>query len=491
MTRSILLSLVLATVCCLFISQSTQAQYTTGISAITYDQYSQMIFTYSATDIDYYTEFYYDVYVDAVIYKDGIFATNGSDSDQNGDGIAEVYLQQTSVQSNHAYHLFSDHFVIGFYEVYDPTWGYGYWDPYGYDFLPGGTYPGGYTFFPTGQTITQYGMIYLGTTQVFLWIYPNIPGQIELLGFKGDHQIYEYASGNAIDNNDQGEPVWYRSPPESKPAAYKRGAKPKVNIWLQFNQSVPANTAVTVRAKYNNNVVATKTIYIQGFGPKISDIDFSADLETNTAQVKIGNYTLNWELTYDGQNWLSLGNSGPHKIYWTYDVPKANPFSDINNVSFPEIYDKALEIGCGKANGASTERDIAIAVNSDVAQTLKYRAVGPNVSHPLIYYSPTSLAVPSCATHANLLTGVLRSIGIEATTKYVWGGESSNDALYNYTYRNASNIPYRVSMRLIRNANIEVIDGIPTQTEEENPHFFFYAFTQAASKVYDPSYGLD
>ena len=121
MTRSILLSLVLATVCCLFISQSTQAQYTTGISAITYDQYSQMIFTYSATDIDYYTEFYYDVYVDAVIYKDGIFATNGSDSDQNGDGIAEVYLQQTSVQSNHAYHLFSDHFVIGFYEVYDPT----------------------------------------------------------------------------------------------------------------------------------------------------------------------------------------------------------------------------------------------------------------------------------------------------------------------------------------------------------------------------------
>jgi hypothetical protein len=122
-----------------------------------------------------------------------------------------------------------------------------------------------------------------------LFVYPNIPGQIDSLGFKGDHQIHEYSNGNKIDDGDQGEAIWFRTPPGSKPAAYTRGTKPKMNIWIQFAQSVPANTAVTVRAKYNNTTVATKTTYIQGSGPKVSDIEINANLESDTSKVLIEN----------------------------------------------------------------------------------------------------------------------------------------------------------------------------------------------------------
>ena len=125
MTRSFFLSLVLGITFCLFISQSAQAQYTTGISAITYDQYSQMIFTYSATDIDYYTEFYYDVSVLAFIFNGPVIA-NGQNNDPDGDGIAEVNLQ-VSVQYNQSYLLISNHYVSAYYQVYYPD--LAYWDP--------------------------------------------------------------------------------------------------------------------------------------------------------------------------------------------------------------------------------------------------------------------------------------------------------------------------------------------------------------------------
>ena len=487
MKRSFFLRLIFAFVCCLSANQTAQAQYAEGISAITYDSSAQMIFTYSATEVDFNTSYYYDAYVCGSLYN-YVLLGMGCEGDPNEDRIAEVYLQ-TAAQYNQGYYLVSNHYVEGYFEVWEPTWGaYGYWDPYGYDFLPGGSYPGGYQFFPAGQTVTQYAQIYLGDTSVWLFVYTNIPGQIDSLGFKGDHQIYEYSNGNKIDDGDLGEAIWYRTPPGSKPAAYTRGTKPKMNIWIQFNQSVPANTAVTVRAKYNNTTVATKTTAIQGSGPKISDIEMNANLESDTSKVMIGNYTLAWELTYDGQNWLSLGNSGPHKIYWTWDTPKTNPFVvDITgsfNYTYSQIYDRALEIACGNANGAATIEGIVQANNTGVFSNATYDYTAfPISQHPLQAYVNSQTNGSNCTTHASLLTGLLKSIGIDATTKYLWGGVLTER--HNYNYVKAGLPPEQVTMKITRPAYQRYVF-----VAEANPHFSFHAMTSVLNKNYDPSYGL-
>lgn len=499
MKRSFFLSLMFAFACCLFANQTVQAQYAEGISAITYDSSAQMIFTYSATEVDFNTSYYYDAYVCGSLYNNVLLGM-WCEGDPNEDRIAEVYLQ-TAAQYNQGYLLVSNHYVEGYFEVWEPTWGYyGYWDPYGYDFLPGGSYPGGYTFLPSGQTITQYGQIYLGDTSVWLFVYTNIPGQIDLLGFKGDHQIHEYGNGTTppatpqpIDDGDQGEAIWYRTPPGSKPAAYTRGTKPKMNIWIQFDQSVPANTAVTVRAKYNNTPVATKTTTIQGSGPKISDIEMNANLESDTSKVMIGNYTLAWELTYDGQNWLSLGNSGPHKIYWTYGTPIANPFviDVLNNPGpggfiqdvYPQIYDRALEIACGNANGASSIQDIVNANNQGVYDNAPYDyRRTPSVVHPLDKYNAT---IPNngsnCMSHASLLTGLLRSIGIPASTNYLWGGTAQERHYFRYPGTPTALITVKLTRPPYNRFGY---------TEVVNPHFNYHALTTVNNINYDPSYGL-
>ncbi len=495
MKRSFFLGLICAFACCLFMSNSVQAQYAEGISAITYDQYSQQIFTYSATEVDFYTSYYYDAYVEGSIWTTGVIAS-GTNWDHNEDRIAEVSLQ-ASVQYNHGYHLFSDHFVVGYYEVYEPTWGYyGYWDPYGYDYLPGGTYPGGYTFLPSGQTVTQYGWIFLGTTDVVIWIYPNIGGQIDSLGFKGDHHIHEYSTGDAIDPNDD-YPVWFKSPAGSKPTAYTKGTKPTMFVYVTFDQAVPSGTNVTIRAKLGGNIVATKTTSIQGYAPKIDNIPINTDLE-NPASVKISNYTLEWELTYDGQNWLPLGSSGPHKIYWTYDLPKTNPFQVLNFTAYPQIFDRALEIGCGSANGATQISNISNAINNAVFAQADYNSSQQPFSiHPLLWYTMPGASsrapASNCAVHASLLAGILKSIGIDATFQYIWGGKQTDNTRYWYSYRhpdpnNLTNIIVEaVTLRSNRLAYSR--SGVPLI--EANPHFTFHALVKVNNLYYDPSYGLN
>jgi hypothetical protein len=483
MKRSFFLSLILAFVCCLFAHQSARAQYAEGISAITYDSSAQMIFTYSATEVDFNTSYYYDPFVCGSLYNNVVLGMS-CEGDPNEDRIAEVYLQ-TSTQSNQGYLLLSNHYVEGYFQVWEPTWGYyGYWDPYGYDFLPGGSYPGGYTFLPSGQTVTQYGQIYLGDTSVWLFVYPNLSAAVTGVGFSDEHPLHYFNfqpnHADPIDPNDT-DLIWLSNGTRSDPAAYTKGTKPKLFASIQFSPSPPPNTYIGLRIKYNGNPVGEKLgIAVTGASLNVRDIALTADIE-NPDIVKKGNYTFSWEITQDGSNWSSIGNSGPHKIYWTYQNPKSPPFINKEGTEYAKLYDKALDVACTAANGESLVGTIASKVNSAVYNDIKYSPAGGASVNPLSFY----ISFPQgcdCGDHANLLSGLLRSIGVEATTIYIWGGNNATGQRSYYIFRDPILGPIPVTMRVTRDAHR---DGIAA-----NPHFNYHALVSAAGHLYDPSYGF-
>lgn len=90
MKRSFLLSLVFAFACCLFANQSAQAQYVEGVSILAEEPLYDLVISYSATESDYYTTFYYDAYVTAGLHVNGIQVAYNTDQDSGGDGVAEV-----------------------------------------------------------------------------------------------------------------------------------------------------------------------------------------------------------------------------------------------------------------------------------------------------------------------------------------------------------------------------------------------------------------
>lgn len=499
MKQSLFVALLFAVAVSFLFTTQAHAQYVYGVSSLTYDPYSQNVFGYSATDLDYYTAYYYDAYVEGSLYGFAGAFSGGSHWDQSGEGLAQVYSQLPATPDQF-YDLYSDHYVVAYYSEYLPTIGWQYVDQYGYDLLPGGSYPGGYYFLPSYETYTSYEWIYLGNTGVSLGT-PPASSSVNYLGFKDDHKIYEYnpndateTGGTAIDVNDD-DPVWDRTPPRSLPAAYTRGAKPKMFIIVSVDPPLRSGTSITVRAKLNGEVIATKSATVGGGSPKIDNIQISndKDLETNTMAVKKGEYTFNWEMRINNSTWRSIGNSGPHTIYWTWDAPKTNPFViDMSNDPiggfrqdiYPRIYDRALEIACGNANGASSIQDIVDANNKGVYDNAPYQYTRlPSGVHPLQKYNAS---IPNngsnCMSHASLLTGLLKSIGIDASTNYLWGGNSQERHWYIYPGY-GPNDPVSIKLTRIRYERFGFVAPL-------NPHFTYHALTTVGNTNYDPSYGL-
>jgi hypothetical protein len=84
-----------------------------------------------------------------------------------------------------------------------------------------------------------------------------------------------------------------------------------------------------------------------------------------------------------------------------------------------------------------------------------------------------------CSDEAELLRGLLRSIGINGTVKYIWAGPNSS-TITQYTIGSTQHtFP---SFRLIRGAN---------DAAALNPHFRFHAVVDISNTWYDPSYKLE
>lgn len=147
---------------------NAQAQMAYGITAIV-NLTDTAISTYSATELDYWADAYYDAYVEGYLFQNGWLYGWGSASSGSFSNIAYGYMNKPAV-TGAVYQIESDHYVMAAY-AYTDYYGISYYsNPLGYYFLPaggGGQAVSGTPYGPAGgptYVTVQYG--YLGTTAV-------------------------------------------------------------------------------------------------------------------------------------------------------------------------------------------------------------------------------------------------------------------------------------------------------------------------------------
>ncbi|MBI4751808.1 MAG: hypothetical protein HY774_25270 [Acidobacteria bacterium] len=355
---------------------------------------------------------------------------------------------------------------------------------------------------------------------------------VDSVGFVGGHQLYSWEMpGNpAIVNN--GVTVnWNRDKPENpnSKAAYNfqnLAKDPNQEVRVFANISVvPIDIfqALTETIPVKFRVVAQEQTGVGLCPPQdgmLSASDFitprlvldRTKLETSGQGVKVGRYTLVWQASYEKANgtdiWTPLSGpagvtqstTGPHTIYWTFTNPIANPFFDPLGTGLVKnyLFDRALEWGCGLVaggiNGEDSPGDQPVNNPVEIANRVT-KGIGAKISlqladqeeldHPLeITDDSSSSLLGGSSNHAVFLTGLLKSIGIGATTKYYWSG--NQQGYYSFVYIKDPDTPdggkQVRSFQVIRPSNDQV---------ETNPHFIYYAVVavNGIPGVYDPSYG--
>lgn len=164
-------------------------------------------------------------------------------------------------------------------------------------------------------------------------------------------------------------------------------------------------------------------------------------------------------------------------MYWTNAAPLSPPFQNDNGNTFSTLYDLALQKACGYANGASNLGTVINNINTGIDNDINYQpSVSIGTQHPLIAYSTPSGC--QCSDLSNVLRGLLRSIGIDGTTLYIWAGSNATTLT---TYKIGSTGDTFPSFRISRSAHDSAV---------ANPHFRFHSVVSANNTWYDPSYGL-
>lgn len=314
--------------------------------------------------------------------------------------------------------------------------------------------------------------------------------EVTEVGFTGDHQITTWADGNAanqrvLDQPDGTEPTWKKTDNPNLPVAYTMGTSPKVFATLGINSTLPPNLKVALRVKKGTQVLVTRyDIPLSGASAAITNLSLPAFYLESPAGVKKADYNLTWEISYENwSKWTPIGGTGAHRVYWTHAAPLSPPFKNINETTFAPLYDKALDVATTEANGSATATTIATNINSAIARDLIYDpAESLGNDHPLTAYNVLRCL---CADNANLLRGLLRSVGINATTYYVWGGNNTTKDRWFYLYGLSGGGSGTVTMRAVRPA-IPSPDNLPA-----NPHFTYHAVVRlgTSGSYYDPSYG--
>ena len=257
--------------------------------------------------------------------------------------------------------------------------------------------------------------------------------------------------------------------------AYAKEANPTMFATFSITPSAPSMSA-KIRVKNGDTVIATKDVTISGTSVNITGITTTSASETT---VKTTAPSFTWEISYDdGGNWSSIGNTGPHTIYWTYAAPLSPPFQEsFGGTTDAALYDLALQKACGAANGASDVATIVDQINQQVAADTFYDPGRLLTGHPLNAYTHNSL----CADLASLLRGLVRSIGIDGSVQYIWAGSNSITETLFIRGSVGDQGSFNPTFRIIRGAQ----DGAET-----NPHFAYHAVVPVGGTWYDPSYGL-
>lgn len=158
-------------------------------------------------------------------------------------------------------------------------------------------------------------------------------------------------------------------------------------------------------------------------------------------------------------------------MYWTEAEPYLPPFRDPRGVDFPELYDEALRRVC-MALDDSPAQPLREAVTTLVQQRVVYRAGVPNPLHPLDAFSLSDGV--QCDDHAILLSGLFRSVGVDATTLFVSNGVGNDPSRYIFGTNDL------ISFQVARAAE---------DNELECPHFVYHAIVSSQGLYYDAVYG--
>lgn len=359
-------------------------------------------------------------------------------------------------------------------------------------------------FFQTPQCVG-------GATSGFAANFDSCPGpspsptptptvRIDSVGFTGDfplrHWDTDVSKRIKIDSPDGSEPTWSRASNPKSAVAYKRGTNPTMFATFVVNPAQSIARPAQVRVKKGTTIVATKSTDIGPGRSTVRDITVSFSGLEAAAVVKRGEYEFTWEVSFDnGSNWQNAGKSGSHKIYWTWDNPLGDIWrNQVQEVSFPTadgneqdtLYDEAMQRAAGVAEGKATIDEIVDKITKRTASQLIYDPCRPDPADvPLRAFGSGGKA--QCSTNANLVRGLLRTIGIDAVAKYFWGGNASTNQIYLYRY----NAVQQMSFKVKRNPQNEGANASNTcPNVETNPHFQFHALVEVGGKLYDPSYGL-
>jgi len=289
--------------------------------------------------------------------------------------------------------------------------------------------------------------------------------EITELGFKNDHMITKWPSGTKIDDPDGSTPVWKKTNNPNDPVCYTKNTSPTMFAVFNVTPNIsPDITGVQVRAKVGTVVIGSASggrisgTVIEDGSNTDGDVDDigGGSAVPNSNAVKTLTPTFTWEVTFDGTSWCSANNIGPHTMYWTNATPLENT-----------LYDLALDKACGYVNGDS---DIPGKINSGMDSDITYDPAADH-EHDLDIFS---VGEGECCCHAIVFRQLVRSVGVDGTITYIWGGCSSSYVDY-YKYGT-----WWVSFRVIKSAH---------DNAEANPHFTYHVETLVSGTYYDPSYG--
>ncbi len=302
------------------------------------------------------------------------------------------------------------------------------------------------------------------------------------VGFRGDHIITEWDgdedlfNDKVIDSPDGTVPIWTNNG-TNKPVCYTKGSIPTAFLKLESIEDLDG--MYDIRVKNNSKIFGIKNQVLPTTSTTIEVVAFTFS-EVLSDEVMVTSAFLQWEIKASSSNaWMPAGNT-TIKFFWTNATPLSSTFNDaFFDIEYPPLYDFALEKACNYVNGSKEYRQ---KITEGIANDIFYEPSSslPGGAHPLLAYSLPAGCL--CADFANLLRGLFRTIGIDGTVIYIWGGRPNTQITYNIgsTCSLGGLSCLKSTFRTFQPKN----DGA-----EFHPHFLYHAVVESNGLLYDSSYG--
>ncbi len=250
----------------------------------------------------------------------------------------------------------------------------------------------------TGADATAGGDASVSTTPNINIVGPSV----DTVDFLSSHAMQTY--GGDMKNN----PLWLTGS-VTHAAAYTKNATPNVNarIGLGAGSVVENVTEATVRVLDGGREVGRKDR--ASITPTLVDVTgLTLTGLSGSDAVRSTNNVLTWQVTIDGNTWVSLGNSGSHLLYWLEGAPTT-----------AAVKNYAIARATAFANGSG---DVPGAIRTGIRSVVNYDPADAINPDPLTVFTD---GIGICTDFGNLLTLLAQSVGFTANTVMFFGGFES------------------------------------------------------------------